>query len=44
LITWANKATSDDPSFGFSFTVSDWASKEAQDVMFLAKGYIPGGH
>ncbi len=44
LIDWANLATSGPTSFNFSFTVSDWASKEATDVLFLAKGYVPGGH
>jgi prepilin-type processing-associated H-X9-DG protein len=44
LIDWANSCVDGSPNFSFSFTVSDWNSPEARDVLFLAKGYIPGRH
>jgi len=42
LIDWAKLASTNPPNYSFSFTVSDWNSSEAKDVMFLARGYIPG--
>ena len=42
LIDWANLATMGPTNYTFSFTVSDWDSQEAKDVMYLARGYMPG--
>jgi len=40
-IEWAHQATECDPAFGFNKAVN-WNTEEADDIRWLAKGYIPG--
>jgi hypothetical protein len=42
LLDWAYASANGPPNFSFSFTISDWSSPEAADVLYLAAGYTPG--